>query len=82
MSQPAKVSGECSVARDEDQIHEEQERREREAQIPARLPRALEETHRHLPGASSAAERTQDQLPTMEGPTRRIVDRVFSPQPT
>ena len=63
-------------------IQEARERREGEAQIPARLPRALEETHRHLPGASSAAERNQDQLPTMEGPTRRIVDRVFSPQPT
>ena len=29
-------------------IQEEQERREREAQILARLPRALEEAHRHL----------------------------------
>src|ERR1035437_9487596 len=29
-------------------VREERERREREAQILARLPRALEETHRHL----------------------------------
>jgi hypothetical protein len=29
-------------------VQEEQERREREAQILARLPRALEETYRHL----------------------------------
>ncbi len=29
-------------------VQEERERREREAQILARLPRALEETHRHL----------------------------------
>jgi hypothetical protein len=31
-------------------VQEEQERRVREAQILARLPRALEETHRHLAG--------------------------------
>jgi hypothetical protein len=29
-------------------VQEEQERRQREGQILARLPRALEETHRHL----------------------------------
>ena len=31
-------------------VQEEQERREREAQILARLPRAIEETYRHLAG--------------------------------
>jgi len=35
-------------------IQEEQERREREAQILARLPRALEETYRHLAGCVEA----------------------------
>ena len=35
-------------------VQEEQERREREAQILARLPRALEEAHRHLAGCVEA----------------------------
>ena len=35
-------------------IQEEQERRQREAQILARLPRALEEAHRHLAGCIEA----------------------------
>jgi hypothetical protein len=35
-------------------IQEEQERRQREAEILARLPRALEEAHRHLAGCIEA----------------------------
>ncbi len=34
----------------EQRVQEEQERRQREAQILARLPRAVEETYRHLAG--------------------------------
>jgi hypothetical protein len=62
-------------------IQEEQDRRKREAQILARLPRVLEETHRHLPGASrpmwALSNGKRDQLPTMEELTRRIVDRAY-----
>ena len=35
-------------------VQEEQERRQREAQILARLPRAVEETYRHLAGCIEA----------------------------